>query len=274
MMRKKWMTLVLTAVLVFTLSGCDLIQTVQGPDLEKPVFVKMLVYADDMDVDLYYICNDDWEKTISKVEIPNARKGVDCTVYDEEVDYDGKYNIVTAHIGVNDDNWSDENGLPEDISITDLNITWSDGSKTTEDLGQIVIAKEDIDYDTIDEDGSSEEGEDYYFSLKPVKKRTEITGLEVPFKDLRKVMSDVYINEKPLSEISFKHPLVLEAGESCEVSIVMDTYKAPEYGEISAACKLLMKSGAKEVKYTNIFVNERFGFYENAADYLKAVLKD
>lgn len=268
-MRKKLMTLVLAAVLVFTMSGCNLIQTVQGPDLEKPVFVKMLVYADDMDVDLYYICNDDWEKTISKVEIPNARKGVDCTVYDEEVDYDGKYNIVTAHIGVNSDDLDENGGIAEDLEINKMNIIWDDGTKTTEDVGRITITAEDLDYDNI---GGSEDS-DYYFSMKEIKDRVEITGLDLPYKELEEVVSDIYINETPLSEISFRHPLVLEAGDECNISMLVDTY-GKKYGEAYVAVKLMRKEGDKEVKYTDLFINNRFLDYGEAADYLKAVLKD
>lgn len=271
-MRKKLIALAMIAVFAFALTGCGFIQTVGGPDLEKPVFVKMFVYADDMDVDLHYICDQKWDKAISKIEIPNAPKEVSCVVYDEEDEaYEGKYTVMTAHMGVGDDRYDDD-GLPEDISFSELLITWDDGTTTTEDVGHITIASEDIDYNNTNESGGSEPGDVFYEVLDPVEKRTEITGFEVPFKEMEKIIDEVTLNDTPLSEISAEHPLVLEKGESCEFSISLDRSKAPEYGEVWVAAKLLKKSGDKEVKYTNVFINERFNSNVDVKEYLRAVL--
>lgn len=272
-MKKKLIALAVICTLIFSLSGCTLIQMVAGPDLEKPVFVKMFIYAEDMDVDLHYICDDDWDKAISKIEIPNAPKAVHCNVYNEEekTNY-GKYTVMTTHMGVGDDRY-DEDGLPEDISFTELTITWDDGTITTEDVGHITITCEDIDYNNTNESGSSESGDVFYVVLDPVEKRTEITGFEVPFKEMEKIIDQVSLNDRPLSEINADHPLILEKGEFCEFSISLDRSKAPEYGEIWVAAKLLKKSGKKEVKYTNVFINQRFGNKGDVKEYLKAVIK-
>ena len=61
-MRKKFIALVLIVVFIFTVTGCGSIRTVEGPDLKKPVFVKELIYTDEMNVDLSYIQDYNWDK--------------------------------------------------------------------------------------------------------------------------------------------------------------------------------------------------------------------
>lgn len=272
-MRKKFIALALIAVCTLVMSGCDMLPTVQGPDLEKPVFVKQLIYADDMDLELQYICNEDWEKTISKVKIPDAPKGVDCVVYNQEEDYDGKYELVTVYIGVNHDKWDDETGLPEDISISKMEITWDDGTTTTEDMGSITIASKALNHDMTDESGGSGDGESYYFSLQGPEKRTEITGFELPIKEAKGLIEEMTLNDRLLSEISEKDPLVLQTGEGCEVSILMNSQIMTKYGNVNVVGTLLKKSGNKETAYANIFISR--SFYENwsVTEYLRMVLE-
>ena len=74
-MRKKFIALVLIVVFMFTVTGCGSIRTVEGPDLKKPVFVKELIYTDEMNVDLSYIQDYNWDKEISKVSIVDGPKG-------------------------------------------------------------------------------------------------------------------------------------------------------------------------------------------------------
>ncbi len=103
---------------IFTVTGCGSIRTVEGPDLKKPVFVKELIYTDEMNVVCPIYKTTTGTKEISKVSIVDGPKGVTCKVYDnEEYQEDEKYTLITVHLGINSNRTDDEGNLPEDIAF-------------------------------------------------------------------------------------------------------------------------------------------------------------
>ena len=275
-MKKKLLALALISVFLLVMSGCDQTQSAQEPVLEKPVFVKMLVYADDMDAELYYISNTDWDKAISKIEIVDAPKGIECTLYDEAAEHVGKYDIVTVQIGVSSDHLDKNGGIAEDLEINKVNITWDDGSKSTEDIGRLTMTAEDLDFLTVVGNGGGNDAErvECNFTIGEAEQRTEITGIRYPFKELEELIDNVQINDTSLSEISVDHPLILKKGEACNISMTMERHI--QYGKIWVAAKLMKKEVNKEVKYTNLAVNMlsnvRFSNSKDITDYLKTAL--
>ena len=269
-MRKKFIALVLIVVFVFTVTGCGSIRTVEGPDLKKPVFVKELLYTDEMNVDLSYIQDYNWDKEISKVSIVDGPKGVTCKVYDnEEYQEDEKYTLITVHLGINSNRTDDEGNLPEDIAFNKVNITWDDGSESIEDVGSIVISSDDFDSDMVDESGGSEMGESY-ISLEPAERDVKITGLKFRVKDAEQYFTDITFNETPLKEISIRRPLELYEGESTDISV--NTGSNMDYGNISVAADVMEKTEKGEKVYTTIFLGWNLWSDGTIRAYLKSVL--
>lgn len=275
-MKKKWMTFVLITTFVFILSSCNLTQTDSVSDLEKPVFVKMLIYEEDMDAELYYICDSDWDKAISKVELVDAPEGIGCRLYGEETEHIDDYDLVNVQIGVSSDHLNKDSGLSEDLEINKVDITWDDGSKSTEDIGRLVMTAEDLNSIKVvgDENSCNVDRVECTFTTEKAEKRIEFTGIEYPLEELEKLVSDVKLNNTSLSEINADHPLVLRKGEQCKISLTMD--RSIPYGKISARAKLMEKDGNKEMKYTNLsifmWINDRFSNSEDIAEYLESVL--
>lgn len=270
-MRKKFIALAMIVVYAFAVTSCGSIRTVAGPDLEKPVFIKQLVYTDEMDIELSYIQDYNWDKVVSKVAVVDGPKGVKCRVYDnDEYQEDEKYTLITVHVGIGSSQINDSGELPEDIKFSKVKITWDDGSETTEDVGNIVISSDDFDYDMIDESGDGDRG-NRYVNLEPAEKDTELTGLKFRMEGAEKYFTDILFNETPLSEISVKHPLKLRAGES--MNITVDINNHGDYGNVYIAADVMEKTKKGEAVYATVFLGWNIWDDGNIKDYLKTILE-
>lgn len=271
-MKKKLIALVLLTVFALTMTGCGAVRTVSGPDLEKPVFVKQLTYTDEMDLDLSYIQDYNWDKEISKISLVDGPKEASCRVYDyEEYQEDDKYTLVRVDIGIGSSRTDDEGNLPEDIEFSKVKVTWDDGSQTTEDVGHIVISSDDFDYDMIDESGDSDMGETYV-TLEPTDEDVEITGLNFRLKEAGQYFTDILFDETPLDEISVRHPLKLREGESATLTANSDR-STQEYGTVSVAADVMKRTKSGQKVYATVFLGWDLWEDGNIKDYLKAVLE-
>ncbi len=254
--------LLITLIILFGFG----INHILGPKIEEPVFVKSLIYSEDMDIDLYYIAPRDFDKSIEKIKIADAPKGFDCVLYDEMKDFEGKYKIVTAEIGVNYDDWNEETGIGDDLKITKVMVTWDDGTETLEDVGIITIMG-----------GTSECNN--YMSMKghdgirsatyTLTENTEIIGLDIPYKDENSDrISNITINDVPLDTVSRENPIVLKKNETCTIAYHIKTDSKTKYGDVCIIGSLIGKNNDSQEKIANFMIST-CGFNGSIRKYLK-----
>ncbi|QAT42258.1 hypothetical protein [Aminipila luticellarii] len=263
-MRKR-VVLLLAILLIFALFFISKSNLV-GPGIDAPVFVKSLIYSEDMDVNLNYIAPRGFDKSVEKVQIQNAPKGIDCVVYGEEKEPKGKYTIGTVNIGVNCDYWSDETGIGQDLKINEILVTWSDGSQTTESIGRITVAgrnMQDNSYMNITgHDGIKK-------ATYTLTKDTEITGIAYPYKDeVLSLFSNITINQIPLGDISKSSSVKLKKNEQCILEYQVNDESESQYGNIRIRGFLMGNSSKSEEKIASFIWDKKFDFNE-AGDYLK-----
>lgn len=267
-MKKKSVVLLFVVLLLFLFTlPIDSLSNLFGPKIEAPVFVKSLIYEEDMDVDLYYIAPRGFNKSVEKVQILNAPKGIDCVVYGEEKEFGIKYTIGTVNMGVNCNNLNEETGIGEDLEINELLVTWSDDSQTTEDVGNIIVIGENIQcnnyMNTSMHDGIRK-------ATCTLTKDTEITGLKFPFKnEMFNTISNITINDVPLDDVSIENPIKLTKNEMCIVEYQVNEESKSQYGIVSVAGFLMGKSNKNEEKIADVALYNNLGFNQGAGAYLK-----
>ncbi|WP_312648539.1 hypothetical protein [Aminipila sp.] len=262
----KRLVILVVMVLLFTLFGLGK-SNLFGPKIDAPVFVKSLIYSEDMDIDLNYIAPRRFNKSVEKVQIPNAPKGIDCVVYGEEKEAEGKYTVSTVNIGVNCDYWNEETGIGNDLELNRVLVTWNDGSQTTEDIGRITIVggnrnKQGNNYMDITEHGDTRK------ATYTLTKDTEITGLKFPYPDeLLNIISNITINDRPLEDVSIERPIKLKKNETCIVEYQVNDENKFQFGNIHVTGSLLGKSNKSGESIANFVLLKRFGSDESARGY-------
>lgn len=241
-----------------------------GPKIEEPVFVKSLIYSEDMDIDLNYIAPIGFNKNVEKIQIKNAPEGIDCVVYGEAKQHKGKYTVGTVNIGVNCAYWNEETGIGNDLEIKELLITWSDGSQTTEDVGNITVMAQNSqckNYMNISTQVNI--GEATY----TLTRDTEIVGLEFAYQEeLFDVISNITINGVPLEDISKDNPIKLKNRELCIIKYEVNDQSKFKYGNVRVNGFLMGKSDKNEEEIAIFVFDKRFDSNESAGDYLKSNL--
>ncbi|MHC1723562.1 MAG: hypothetical protein AB9836_10200 [Aminipila sp.] len=241
-----------------------------APKIEAPVFVKSLIYSDDMDIDLNYIAPMGFKKNVEKIQVENAPKGIDCVVYGEEKELEGKYTVGTVNIGVNCAYWSEETGIGSDLEINKLLITWSDGSKTTEDIGNITVMARNKQCNNYMNASKQDNIREATYTLT---KDTEITGLNFPYQDeMFDMISNITINDVPLEDISKDSPIKLKKKEICIIKYQVNDESKFKYGNVYVTGFLMGNSDKNEEKIAIFVFDKRFGFNESAGNYLKSNL--
>lgn len=261
----KRLVILVVMVLLFTLFGLGK-SNLFGPKIDAPVFVKSLIYSEDMDIDLNYIAPRGFKKSIEKIQIPNAPKGIDCVVYGEEKESEGKYTVGTVNIGVNCDYWNEETGIGNDLELNEVLVTWNDGSQTTEDVGRITVMGGNMrcnNYMDITEHDHMRK------ATYTLTKDTEITGLKFPSSDeLFNIISNITINDRLLEDVSIERPIKLKKNETCIVEYQVNDENKFQYGNIHVTGLLLGKGNKSEESIANFVLVKRFGSDESARGYL------
>lgn len=251
----KRLALLVVMLLLFTLSGCGT-SSLSGPKIDAPVFVKSLIYSEDMDIDLNYIAPKGFNKSVEKIQISNAPKGIDCVIYGEEKESEGKYTVGTVNMGLNCDYWSEETGIGNDLEINELLISWSDGSQTTEDVGSITVTGGNMQCNNYmhitGHDGIRK-------ATYTLTNDTEITGLDFPYQDeVFNIISNITINDVPLEHISKDSPIKLKKNEMCIVEYQDNDESKSQYGNVNIRCFLIGKSSKIEEKIASFTFNKKF----------------
>ncbi|MCQ4636059.1 hypothetical protein NE619_04915 [Anaerovorax odorimutans] len=238
-MKKRSGAILCVCAIVFAaimISGCSV-------KMEEPVFVKNLICTEDMDVDIMYISGMTGEKKVKSVEIPDAPKGIETVVYDEESETISGYSLHTIHMGVSSDNLNEDSGLAEPLAFSRLNITWDDGTETVADVGTIEIRSvKQQGLQLIGEEKNDQQGKSLQWTSSDfqAEKKLNITGVNIPYQEkLEPIISNITINQVPIAEIDSKHPIKLEKGDTCTVSYSCDEgYKFP-YGRVAIDAQLI-----------------------------------
>ncbi|WP_027398459.1 hypothetical protein [Anaerovorax odorimutans] len=257
---KKILVLLVIIILMFTLFGCST-NSYFGPNIDKLVFVKNLIYSEDMDVYLYYIAPKDFDKDIKKIQIPNAPEGIDCVLYQEQKVSEGKYTVGTVQIGINCDYWNEETGIGNDLEINNLLITWGDESQTTENVGSITVTSDNMQCNKY---MHTMKDNDVIKKTYTLTKDTEITGLDFPYHDeVFNFINNITINDIPLEKVSEDSPIKLKKNETCVVEYNVNDENNSKYGNVIIRGFLMGKNKDKIVCFT---FNKSF---KDAGEYLK-----
>lgn len=129
----------------------------------NPVFAKSLVCTEDWDFDLNYVCDKSWEKTVKKVKIIGFPSDTTCSVYNDDRTEVGDYASSLVECGFSSDTLEEsDTSLVKTVSFNSVEITWSDGTKTTEDIGNIIVLGND--FESIDDYIQMEEKDSDYNS--------------------------------------------------------------------------------------------------------------
>ena len=123
-------TLLLALLISFVFTGCS-------DKLEEPVFVKELVCSADMDADIEFFTNSNFDLKAVDVEIPDMPDGLSLSFYDESVDNYKGYDLHCLNFGIGTDNLNDSGGLSEPFIFHEIIVKWDDGSETKADIGTI-----------------------------------------------------------------------------------------------------------------------------------------
>lgn len=216
----------------------------------EPIFVKNLICASDMDVDIKYMAGKSWGKKVKKVDIPNLQEGMSVSLYSEEVDFE----THTIHLGINSKHLSEDYGLAEPFRFSKVKVTWDDGTSVMADIGKIQIKsiKEGNVMTNVGEasSGDGKHIESKFQALQDVK----IVGLKIPYKkQLEQIYTDIKINNVLAEQISEENPLLLSKGDSCHVSYTAKN--TSQYGDILVEAQLIGKDkqGKKQVTVIRFF---------------------
>lgn len=267
---KKRFVLLIVILFLFTLPIGSLVNLF-GPNIDSPVFVKSLIYAEDMDIDLNYIAPRGFEKSIEKIEILDAPKGVDCVVYEEEKEFGIKYTIGTVNMGVNYAHWNEKKGKTNDLEIKEILVTWSDNSQTTEEIGSITVIGKNIQCNNY---MSTTMHEGIRKATYTLTNDTEVIGLDFPCQDeVFNLVSNITINNVDLENISIKNPVTIKKNERCTIKFQIDDENETSYGNVSIIGFLMGKSSENKEKIACFTFDKPFGFDESAGEYLKKVPK-
>lgn len=222
-------------LLAISICGCSI-------RMEEPVVVKNLISSDDMDVDLMYISGMVGGKKIKSVEIPDAPKGIETVVYDEDSEIISGYSLHTVHLGVSSDQVTEEGELKEPISFDKLDITWDDGSRSRADVGRIQI--QGTVANMLESSGAKQNFEENKLNTETetfqASRNMKITGIKIPYQEeTEKIVSAFTVNDIPVSEIDEAHPIELKKGDSITVSCRYNQDYQSLYGRIWIGTRLM-----------------------------------
>ncbi|MGC2873274.1 hypothetical protein ACDL92_08310 [Ihubacter sp. mB4P-1] len=262
---------VLIAVAVI-LSGCDILTITPGPDLEQPVLVKQLSYCEENTFCFSYIY-DEW-KEIKRIEFPEL-SGISFELEAEEDRTFEKYGVVTIRVNLS-------KGVKRDTVIKTANITWDDGTKSAENLGQITLlagyqgieAAEDMkenQYDMLEESGGWFDGDEeewYMWSFYACQDR-KLTGVQLPSEKMEALLEDIYIDDTNAEQID----TVLDYSQD-ETYDVMWSFssKADRYGIIQCPACVMARDGKDECPVAFFQVSRMIESQDSLIKYLKKAL--
>lgn len=252
-MSKKKYGLILMVVCVFAITtvfcGCT-------KQLDEPVFLKELVCSSDMDADVSFITNTDYEKSVEGVEIPNMPDGMSVQFYEEEIDDSLKYDIHTVSFGVATDELAENSGLKEDFVFHEVIVKWDDGSTTTADVGTIHMTP---DYQSFVLGGGNSNGSSLgeavveHRTKYTAKEDMRITSVTLPYAEqLSDVVTDLAVGNFAASAITENTPLELKAGEEFEISYTIDYDASKTYGQLFLE-GVITGETAKGEAFTDVF---------------------
>lgn len=227
--------LVLLTSFVFT--GCS-------DKLEEPVFVKELTCSVDMDAEVEFITNNNFELEAVGVEIPDMPEGLNLDFYDETVDQSKGYDLHCLNFGIGTDNLNDHGGLSEPFIFHEIIVKWDDGSETRADIGTIHMMEgyeQAFSFDWISRNEACTDKETIeVVQDHPATKDLVITNIEIPYYDeIDGFITDLTIAGKTPSEITKDEPLILEKGHTYMLGYTVDTTEPTAYGTMFIECKII-----------------------------------
>lgn len=246
-------------------------------ELKEPVFVKNLISAEDMDVNISYISDKSWEKKVKGIVIPNAPKEVSATVYEDVSEKAGGGLLHTVSWGVAVDPYSETYFEEHPLEFSELKILWDDGTETMADVGHVAIRSFQVGKD-LEYTGGGEhreaQGIVFYENLM-VNKPVRIIGMKIPYEaQLSGLLDSMTINHVPLGKISKEQPLELSEDEECVVEYLKDTLwenSQPQYGRVFLECQLIYLDQKGKERKAMLHLSISHGLTsEEVQGYLKA----
>lgn len=255
--------LILTGIL-FSCAGC-------AKKLDEPVFLKNLIFSEDMDIDVMYISDKKWDKDIESISIPDVRDDISVSFYDEETEQIDGYVLHTIHFGIGSSELSSDYGLAESLTITEIEVSWDDGTTYTANVGNITIQSlpEDITHAHSVTNEPLDGGMMRNSSELQFEKDVDITGVYIPYEsDINKIVADITVNGVSLDEIDKDNPLHVEAGKKCVLSYSGDEENPPPFGKIFVEIMLIGFEDGEE-KPVGVCVYTHSGEYSDIKRFLK-----
>ena len=251
------MATLLSALLIsFVFTGCS-------DKLEKPVFVKELVCSTDMDADIEFITNSNFDLKAVDVKIPDIPEGLRVAFYDESVDKYKGYDLHSLNFGIGADNLNDNGGLSEPFIFHEIIVKWDDGSETKADIGTIhMMEGYELAYTF---DWTSRNMADPGKALQTITQdhqATEdltITSVEIPYyEEYSDLVKDITIAGRTPDDITADNPLVVEKEHTYMMKYNVDTKVDTKYGTMFIECKIIGtdKQGNEHINMFYIQGNE------------------
>lgn len=216
-MSKKIIAILITILILMTgvlVTGCSL-DSAAG---DAPVFEKSLICMSDQDFETCYVSSDSWKKGVTEIAIKGADNGISTSIYGIRKEFK-KIKI--------DWGMAFPDMQKKDFTFNEIEVTWSDGSKTTENIGAITVADID-DYsdhavswtdlsDIEDEMGArvNKVTEDCDLHLENAE-AYEAAGFD---ENLYKYFESFTVNGKELSELILGEKIHLYKGETIELKV-------------------------------------------------------
>lgn len=247
---------VITLAVTLSFTGCS-------DKLEEPVFVKELVCSADMDADVDFITDNDFELKAVGVEIPNIPEDLSLTFYDETVDEYKGYDLHSLNFGIGTDNLNECGGLSEPFIFHEIIVKWDDGSETKADIGTIHMMEGyelayNFDWTTRK---MADPGKDLQTITQDhqVTEDLTITSVEIPYyEEYSDLVKDITIAGRTPDDITADNPLVVEKGHTYMMKYNVDTKVDTKYGTMFIECKIIGtdKQGNEHINMFYIQGNE------------------
>lgn len=204
--------------------------------LDEPVFIEKMVCSNEMDADFSFITNNNDERSVTDIEIPNMPVGMSIQFYDELIDGFSQYDIHTVTFGIGADELDEDYSLKKDFVFHEVILKWDDGSTTKAEIGTIHMTPNHQSFalergksESFSADGTLTEQSMQFTAKEDMR----IIDVNLPYADqLADAIMDLSINDSFAKDISKDTPLKLKAGETFELTYTMNHERSRMYGEI------------------------------------------
>ncbi len=208
--------------MLFTImTGC-------GRDKDNAVFAKALVYSDDMDMTTTYICDKEWDKKVTEISIPDTDINVNCSVYSDDKEECSGYVRADVRWGISFHDGDEDGAIAEDFSFSEIEVTWSDGTKELVNIGDITVAALGGEvYETyIGLEGMGSAG-------ITVDAKSTVTLEPLPCgQQITEFYDKVFINDVTIADMLDGKSITLDEGDQLTVQTAIDEASQSQYQQV------------------------------------------